>query len=286
MDKLRYKAYGKINLMLNISGVREDGYHTLETVMQTVSLHDVIEIRFRKSQGIGLKCDLPYIPRDERNIAWKAADLFSKRVDFKKGIDIDIKKTIPVGGGMGGGSANAAAVLNMLNKMTGYPLDSGELAELGLKLGADVPFCLNRGTYLAEGIGEKLTKLPDMPRCSIVVCKPRTSVSSKNAYGVYDEYNNKESFDAGAMIEAIKLGSVEGVAAALGNSFEGPISAMHPEIGRLVSKMKDLGALGSAMTGSGSVVFGIFKDNRRSHVAKAALRMSGLRTFCVKPVSE
>ena len=157
MDRLKRDSYGKINLMLNISGVREDGYHTLETIMQTVGLRDTIEIRRTAKPGIRLTCDLPYVPSDERNIAWKAANKFIEHTGYDGGLDIRIEKTIPVGGGMAGGSTNAATVLNMLNEMCGYPIADPQLEAIALTLGADVPFCLYEKPALCEGIGEKIT---------------------------------------------------------------------------------------------------------------------------------
>lgn len=284
MDRLKTKAYGKLNLMLNISGTRADGYHTLETVMQTVALYDTIEIRLRSKKGITLSCDLPYVPSDERNIAWKAAQKYVENSGFDGGIHIDIKKMIPVGGGMAGGSTNAAAVLNMLETMCGG-VGQERLAEIALSLGADVPFCLHTGTYLAEGIGEILTKLPDMPKCHIVVCKPRASVSSKNAYGVYDTYINKQNYDHKLMLAALEAGDIYKVANAMGNSFEAPIGAENPEILQIKQRMLDMKALNAAMTGSGSVVFGIFDDIEQAHACKAMLRQLKYRTYCVKPVN-
>lgn len=285
MDQLKREAYGKINLMLNISGVREDGYHTLETIMQTVGLHDTIEIRKKAKPGIEMTCDLPYIPADERNIAWKAAEKFIAYTGFDGGLEIAIEKTIPVGGGMAGGSTNAATVLNMLNEMCGYPISQRELEAIALTLGADVPFCLKKGTYLCEGIGEVMTRLADLPKCFIVVCKPRASVSSKNAYGVYDQYADQQHFDHTKMVEALRKRDIHAVAAAMGNSFEAPIGELCPEILGIKAKMLQMDALNAAMTGSGSVVFGLYNDANKAHAAKNALRALRYRTYCVKPVN-
>lgn len=286
MKRLKEFSYGKLNLMLNISGFREDGYHTLETIMQTVSIHDIIDIKLTAKGEISLNCNLPYVPSDERNIAWKAAKIFCELSNYSGGMDIDIRKTIPVGGGMAGGSSNAATVLNMLNRMFGDPLGKHELEKAALSLGADVPFCLRRGTYLARGIGEMLEKAPDMPACSIVVCKPKISVSSRNAYKMYDEYEGKEYFDYLKMLKALKEADIHMVADSLGNSFESPISAAYPEIAFLKKRLLNMGALGAAMTGSGSVVFGIFEDDKKAHKAKTALRMSRYTSYCVQPISE
>ena len=282
---MKSKAYGKINLMLNISGVREDGYHTLETVMQTVSLYDLVEITLKKEKTICLKCSLPYIPCDERNIAYKAAALFFDAVGYHGGADISIKKNIPVGGGMGGGSTDAAAVISMLDAMLESKMPAGEMEKLALSLGADVPFCLKKGTYLAEGIGEILTRLPDMPKCSIVLCKPKVSVSSKNAYGIYDRYPQKLNYDFKIMKSALEKGDLRDVCSALGNSFEPAISESYPAIAEARSRLERSGACGCAMTGSGAVVFGIYKDVYKAQKTRAALRISGYRAYCVSPVS-
>jgi len=285
MDRLKREAYAKINLMLNISGVRADGYHTLETVMQTVGLYDTIEICKKAEKGIVLQCDLPYVPSDERNIAWKAAQKFIDHTGYDGGLEIKIEKTIPVGGGMAGGSTNAAGVLNMLNEMCGMPLSDRELEAIALTLGADVPFCLKKGTYLCEGIGEVMTRLADMPKCFIVVCKPRASVSSKNAYGVFDQYADQQHFDHTRMVRALQKRDVHAIAAAMGNSFEAPIGELCPEILEIKGKMLAMGALNAAMTGSGSVVFGLFDDVNKAHQAKNALRAERYRTYCVRPVN-
>ena len=285
MDRLKRESYGKINLMLNIAGVREDGYHTLETVMQTVGLYDTIEIVKKAEKGITMHCDLPYVPSDERNIAWKATDKFIAHTGFDGGLDITIQKSIPVGGGMAGGSTNAATVLNMLNEMCGMPIRDPELEAIALSLGADVPFCLKKGTYLCEGIGEIMTRLADMPKCFIVVCKPRASVSSKNAYGVYDQYPNQQHFDHTRMVQALRNRDIRAIAAAMGNSFEAPIGELCPEILEIKAKMLQMGALNAAMTGSGSVVFGLFDNVDLAHKTKNALRAERYRTFCVRPVN-
>lgn len=286
MDAISCRSYGKINLMLNISGKREDGYHNIETVMQTVSLYDAVTVSLKKQRGIKVSCNLPYIPCDSRNVAYKAAEVFFGAAKINCGADISIKKTIPVGGGMGGGSANAATVLNGLNALCGRPLDKNKLHELAYSLGADVPFCLERGTFLAEGIGEKLTRLPDMPKCSIVVCKPRASVSSRTAYQIYDDFEVKNNYDSAAMVRALEKGDINMVAKAMGNSFEEPISAEYPEIPAIKKQLLENGAMAAAMTGSGSVVFGLFKNAGRAHMAKNVLRLLGYRTYCVSPVNE
>ena len=180
MRQYKGRARAKLNLYLEVGPRREDGYHDLCTVFQTIDLYDKVAITVHDKGGISLKCNWPYLPTDNRNLAYRAAELFFAHTGKDNpGIYINMKKVIPVGAGMAGGSTDAAAVLRLLNRAFGYPLSKRELLELGLQLGADVPFCLMGGTMLAEGVGEQLSPLPDLPPCGIVVCKPGFSVATK-----------------------------------------------------------------------------------------------------------
>ncbi len=286
MKKMTDKAHAKLNLMLNISGVREDGYHTVETVMQTVSLADLVEVTLRPKKGIELFCNVPYIPRDGRNIAWKAADRFMEKTGLNSGAAIAIRKVIPVGAGMAGGSADAAAVLRILNTLCGMPLTGGDMQKLAAGLGADVPFCLHKGTYLGTGMGEVLSPLPNMPPCIIVVCKPKVSVSTKVAYQLTDEYPNPLSIDYRLMVAALEGGRLADVCRAMGNTMEGPIAARHPEIRVVKERLIRHGAINAMMTGSGSGVFGVFDDLRKAERIKTMLMAGGYRAYCLSPVSE
>ena len=182
MDEISLKALAKINLGLDVLGKREDGYHEVRMIMQTIHLYDRVEIKKTKSPHIHVETNLFYLPSDENNLVYKAAKLMKTEFKIKEGVRITLQKFIPVAAGMAGGSSDAAAVLVGMNRMFNLGLKQSRLMELGLKLGADVPFCVMRGTALAEGIGEKLTALPPMPKCPILIAKPAISVSTKHVY--------------------------------------------------------------------------------------------------------
>ncbi len=262
MTALAAQANAKINLFLAVGERRADGYHELDTVFHEVGLCDSVSITLHGRGGIKLKSNRGYLPDDSRNLAWKAAALFFDESGVKNpGLYINIKKNIPVGGGMGGGSADAAAVLTMLNRRYGSPLDKQRLMSAALKLGADVPFCVMGGAAHAGGIGELMTAVPPLPRCEIVVCKPNVSVSTKAAYAMVDEWREGrevERVDSGGMRSALECGDLTGICAALYNDFEPPIMDKYPKIARAKAAISALGALGTLMSGSGAAVFGIF----------------------------
>ena len=268
-------ASAKLNLYLGIHGLREDGYHELETVFQSIDLRDLVSISVHQKGGISLRCNKPYLPTDERNLAYQAAQAFFQTAGMENpGLHINIKKIIPVGAGMAGGSTDAACVLRLLNRAFDCPLTGDQLAEVALKLGADVPFCLWGGTALAGGVGEKLRSLNPMPNCFIVVAKPHFSVSTKAAFGLYD-LNPILCPPSTAVVEALETGDLEALAKGMTNSLEAPVVEKYPRIAQLVSKLEHAGALGARMTGSGSAVFGIF--DQQSEAQKAA---SSLRSLC------
>lgn len=275
MKTFEGKAFAKLNLFLSIHGLREDGYHELETLFQAIDLCDLVSVSLHHRGGISLRCNLPYLPCDERNLAYKAAVAFFRAAGVENpGLHINIKKVIPVGAGMAGGSTDAACVLRLLNRAFGMPLSEKKLAETALSLGADVPFCLFGGTALAKGVGEKLRQLPPMPPCWFVVGKPGFSVSTKAAFALYDENPGAAEPDSGEMMAALERGSVEAVAKALYNSLEAPVAGDYPLIDRLRKTLLEKGALGARMTGSGSAVFGIFTEEAAAKAAAEAL--SGL----------
>ena len=220
MDKLELKALGKINLGLDVLGRRENGYHDVRMVMQTLYLYDNVTLQKKSAPGIEIDSNLFYLPNDEDNIAWKAAKLLIDEFDIKDGIRIHLDKHIPVAAGMAGGSSNAAAVLYGMNQMFRLGLSQKELMERGVKLGADVPYCIMRGTVLAEGIGEKLTPLPPMPKCQILIAKPPISVSTKMVYEKLDSCEIKEHPDIDGILDGLKNQDLEQVAASLGNVLE------------------------------------------------------------------
>jgi len=260
MDILELKALGKINLGLDVLGVREDGYHDVRMVMQTVYLYDDVIIRRKTGPGIEVESNLYYLPVDENNIAYKAAKLLTDEFDLTNGVFITLKKHIPVSAGMAGGSANAAAVLFGMNRMFRLGLGEEELMERGLKLGADVPYCIKRGTVLAEGIGEKLTPLPPLPKCQILIAKPGVSVSTKWVYDRIDAKKNLQHPDIDGIIAGLHHGDLQAVARSMGNVLEEVTIGAYPVIEEIKSRMKDAGALNAIMSGSGPTVFGIFAD--------------------------
>jgi len=260
MDILELKALGKINLGLDVLGVREDGYHDVRMVMQTVYLYDDVIIRRKTGPGIEVESNLYYLPVDENNIAYKAAKLLTDEFDLTNGVFITLKKHIPVSAGMAGGSANAAAVLFGMNRMFRLGLGEEELMERGLKLGADVPYCIKRGTVLAEGIGERLTPLPPLPKCQILIAKPGVSVSTKWVYDRIDAKKNLQHPDIDGIIAGLHHGDLQAVARSMGNVLEEVTIGAYPVIEEIKSRMKDAGALNAIMSGSGPTVFGIFAD--------------------------
>lgn len=274
-ERLELKAYGKINLGLDVVRKREDGYHEVRMIMQTVGVHDTIRME-TGGQGLSVETNLPYVPNGEGNLAFRAAKLLMDEFGIRDGLKIQIRKVIPVAAGMAGGSTDAAAVLIGVNRLFGLGLTKRELMERGVKLGADVPYCIMRGTALSEGIGEILTPLPPMPQCSVVLAKPQIGVSTKAVYGKLraNELRPEEHPDIDGMVSAIKKGDLDGVIARLGNVLEGVTAPEHPEIGRIEDIMRRNGADGVLMSGSGPTVFGLFKDRAAAEQAAGALKQA------------
>lgn len=271
---LGLKAYGKINLGLDVLRRREDGYHEVRMIMQTVRLYDRIDLIFREEPGIRVETNLYYLPGNENNLVYQAARLLMEEFGVKQGIYIKLKKFIPVAAGMAGGSSDAAAVLFGVNKMFGLGLSQQQLMERGVKLGADVPYCVMRGTALSEGIGEKLTPLPPMPQCQVLIAKPGISVSTRSVYENLraNDLRPEQHPDIGAVAEAIRQGDICGVAAHLGNVLETVTIPAHPVIGQIKEIMLERGAAGSLMSGSGPTVFGLFTNPRAASETYEYLR--------------
>ena len=285
MRVLKTKAYGKLNLYLHITGVRPDGYHCLQTVFQTVSLHDQVSIILHNRGGISLRTNRPYLPVDERNLGYKAAQQFFAAAKIEnRGLYINIKKSIPVGAGMAGGSTDAAAVLRLLNRAYHAPLSQEMLEHVGAELGADVPFCLRGGTVYAEGIGEQLHTIEDLPPCWIVICKPRVSVSTKTAYRLLDQDTQPRIQDVTGFLACLASGDLRQIAEQMGNDFERPIIGQYPLIEEVRQNMLAQGAIGARMTGSGSAVFGIFEDGGQAQKARSRLRKQYKDVFLAKPM--
>lgn len=269
------RSYAKVNLTLDVLGRRDDGYHEVKMIMQSVGLCDYITVKKRRHRGIVLTTNLPYLPTDGRNIAYKAARLFLDSCAPDAGVRIHIEKHIPVAAGLAGGSGNAAAVLCALNRLFGTGLSDEMLAQMGLALGADVPFCITGGTALAEGIGERLTALKPVPKMTLLLVKPPVSVSTAEIYTAIDSCESLAHPDAAEATAAIEAGDTARIAAALGNVMEAVTAEKYPVIRGIKQKLMMNGALGAVMSGSGPTVFGIFDDE------KAAKRSAdSFFTFC------
>lgn len=285
MTTLYEGAYAKLNLTLDVLGKREDGYHDLKSVMQTISVRDDIEIDVGTGKPWCLKCSKEGIPTDETNLAWKAADVYFKTIGKDPdGIEIRIEKRIPSGAGLGGGSADAAAVLRALNRHYGAPLSILALAELGASVGSDVPFCVLCGTAMVEGRGERLRKLPDMPDCVFVICKPDFSVSTPELYKKIDEVAISKRPDNQAMESAILAGDLGLIAENLCNVFDPVVTADHLELNYIKSIFNSYGSVGQQMTGSGSAVFAIVPDFEFAAVICSMLKENYPNVFIAKPV--
>lgn len=276
MDKLELKALAKINLGLDVLGRRENGYHDVRMVMQTIYLYDDVILRKRKAPGIEVDTNLFFLPVNENNIAYQAADLLIQEFGITEGIDIRLTKHIPVAAGMAGGSSNAAAVLYGMNRMFGLGLTEQELMERGVKLGADVPYCIMRGTVLAEGIGEKLTPLAPIPKCYVLVAKPTVSVSTKMVYEKLDSKKIVEHPDIDGLLLGLENADLMRVAASMGNVLEQVTISEYPVIEEIKNAMKEEGAINAMMSGSGPTVFGLFKERSRAKKALALIRKKGL----------
>lgn len=285
MTTLYECAYAKVNLTLDVLGKRPDGYHDLQSVMQTISIRDDIEIDIETGEPWRLVCDKEWIPTDERNLAWKAAKVYFDALKLDpNGITIRITKRIPSEAGLGGGSADAAAVLRALNRHYGNPLSILALAELGAAVGSDVPFCVIGGTAMVEGRGERIRKLPDMPDCVFVVCKPDFSISTPDLYKKIDEAAIAKRPDNAAMESALLAGDLGKVAENLCNVFDPLVTAEHLELNYIKSIFNSYGSAGQQMTGSGSAVFAITQEFEFAAVICDMLKTNYPQVFIAKPV--
>ena len=277
-DRIQLKALAKINLGLDVLRRREDGYHEVKMIMQTISLHDDLEIRRIKTPEIQVKTNLYYLPTNENNLVYKAAKLLMDEFGIKEGVAIQLKKRIPVAAGMAGGSTDGAAVLWGMNQMYGLGLSRQELMERGVKLGADVPYCVQRGTALAEGIGERLSVLPSMPKWTILIAKPGISVSTKFVYENLhaNDLKPEQHPDVDRMIEAMKEKNLDLLCERMGNVLETVTIPAYPVIQEIKEHMMACGAAGAMMSGSGPTVFGIFHSPVQAKAAMKDLKVNGL----------
>ena len=264
MKKIRLKAMAKINLGLDVVRKREDGYHEVRMIMQTIRMYDQIELEPTEAPGIRVSTNLNYLPTNEDNLVYKAAKLLMDEFDVKKGLNIGLRKFIPVAAGMAGGSSDAAAVMVGVNRLFHLNLSQKELMERGVKIGADVPYCILRGTALAEGIGEKLTHLPPAPAGYVLIAKPGIHVSTKFVYTNLKANELESHPDIDGQIQAIRSGDLKKVAELCGNVLEIVTIPAYPVIEEIKDVMKKGGALNACMSGSGPTVFGLFDDREKA----------------------
>ena len=264
MKKIRLKAMAKINLGLDVVRKREDGYHEVRMIMQTIRMYDQIELEPTEAPGIRVSTNLNYLPTNEDNLVYKAAKLLMDEFDVKKGLNIGLRKFIPVAAGMAGGSSDAAAVMVGVNRLFHLNLSQKELMERGVKIGADVPYCILRGTALAEGIGEKLTHLPPAPAGYVLIAKPGIHVSTKFVYTNLKANELESHPDIDGQIQAIRSGDLKKVAELCGNVLETVTIPTYPVIEEIKDVMKKGGALNACMSGSGPTVFGLFDDREKA----------------------
>lgn len=286
MDKLTVYARAKINLSLDVLSKIDDGYHEIISIMQSVDLHDDIQISTKSGNGqIRVRTSRAYLPKDGKNIAGKAVKLFFDKQNIKgQDVTVYIHKRNPVCAGLGGGSADGAAVLRGMNTLFETGLDSNALKTMGEKLGADVPFCIEGGTALAKGKGEKLTNVPPLPECHVVICKPEFSVSTPELFSRIDNRRIKLRPDTDGMITALCAGDLNGVSKRLYNVFEELIAEEHGEIKSIKDTLYDSGALGASMSGTGSAVFGLFDNKAKATNAWEQLKIVYKECFLTKTV--
>ena len=282
MNSITLKSRAKINLSIDVLGKRQDGYHLVEMIMQTIDLYDLIEIKEKEENQITIKSASEEIPLDCNNLVYKAANLIKKTFNINKGVEIHIKKNIPVAAGMAGGSSNAAAVLVGLNKLWNLNLSNQQLEKIGLKLGADVPFCINGGAVLASGIGEELTPIKGLTKdVCILVCKPDLFVSTKEVYECIDSKDIDKRPNNKFLIECLKNEDTRQLAENMFNVLEGVTMDKHPVIQQIKDIMTNNRALGAMMSGSGPTVFGLYENREDAVKCKAILEKQFKQTFVV-----
>lgn len=277
------KAYAKINISLDVIGKREDGYHLLEMIMQNVDIYDAININ-KSFGGININCNKPYVPTDERNIAYKAAKLFMETYNIKGGVDIQIRKNIPVAAGLAGGSTDAAAVLKVMRSMYEVNISDEELMALGLKLGADVPYCIVGGTALCEGIGEKVTPLKSFKDYILVVIKPAFGVSTKDVYQGLDLSKVFKHPNTGLLIKAMENNDLALVCNNMKNVLENVTLKKHKVLRDIKKEMVNSGALGAMMSGSGPTIFAFFDDMLRAQYCYDKLKTKYNEVFITRTI--
>ncbi|MGL5693263.1 MAG: 4-(cytidine 5'-diphospho)-2-C-methyl-D-erythritol kinase [Peptostreptococcaceae bacterium] len=272
MNSIELKSRAKINLSIDVLGKREDGYHLVEMIMQTIDLYDIIKIKEVQSYGVTVKSNSSDIPLDENNIVYKAAVLIKESFNIKKGVEIYIEKNIPIAAGMAGGSSNAAAVLVGLNELWSLKLSEQELKKFGFMLGADVPYCITGKAALAQGVGEELTNIKGLPDdISILICKPELFVSTKEVYEGLDLENLQKRPDNEYLIKCLECKDIKSLSENMVNVLETVTVKKHTEIEDIEKIMNENKALGSMMSGSGPTVFGLYNNKEDALKGKMEL---------------
>jgi len=284
---LKISAMSKVNLGLDVLRRRDDGYHEVRMIMQTLKLCDELYFEETQKKEISIVCNSENLECDENNLIYKAARLIMDEAGIDRGLDIRLKKNIPIAAGMAGGSSDAAATLVALNKMFDIDFDIAKLKEMGVKIGADVPYCIEGGTQLSEGIGEKLTRLKDAPQCFVVVAKPHIGISTKYVYENLHVETIKTHPNIDAMLKGIDAGDLIEISSHMENILENVTEKKYPVIAMLKSKLKSMGALNSLMSGSGPTVFALFDDRDKADKACEAVLDTGEVAFgCVTQFSD
>lgn len=275
MDSIRLKARAKINLGLDVLGKREDGYHEVRMVMQTIGIYDRLILTKIPEEEIRITSNLAFLPINENNLIYKAIKLLKDEYHFPGGVSVDLNKFIPVAAGMAGGSTDAASTMFGVNRLFGLNLSMGKMMELGVRLGADVPYCVMRGTALAEGIGEKLTRITPVPHMWILIAKPQINVSTRLVYEQLDMGGIQKHPDIDGIIRAIEAQDVVRIAQSMGNVLENVTVPLYPVIETIKQDMLSHGAINAMMSGSGPTVFGIFPDEQTTLACQAFLKKKG-----------
>ncbi|MCD5414488.1 MAG: 4-(cytidine 5'-diphospho)-2-C-methyl-D-erythritol kinase [Clostridiales bacterium] len=286
MKSVQLTARAKINLSLDVMKKRYDGYHEVKMIMQQIDLYDIVTLTENDRQTINIRTECEYIPTDEKNIAYQAAELLKEKLDISKGVDIRIEKNIPVAAGLAGGSSNAAAVLLGLNRLWDLHLTTKELMLWGVEIGADVPFCVLGGAALAEGIGENLTPIRGLENVWVVISKPSFSVSTEGIYKQLDLSKLKQRQDIYVLIDAVERGDLVKLSKNMFNVLEEVTALKHPIIKQIKKKMLEYNAIGSIMSGSGPTVFGIYKNYERAKSARDNLLKLYKQTYITQSYSK
>ncbi|WZL80667.1 4-(cytidine 5'-diphospho)-2-C-methyl-D-erythritol kinase [Vallitaleaceae bacterium 9-2] len=272
MREIKLKARAKINISLDVIGRRDNGYHDVLMIMQTINLYDKLLLRKQKENQITIHTNLPYLPVDERNLVYKIIQFMKEKYAIDDGVYVDLYKMIPVAAGMAGGSSDAAQTIIGMNKLFQLRLSQNEMMDIGEQFGADIPYCIMQGTVLASGLGEQLEVLDPFPKAYVLIAKPRFSVSTPAVYQRYDDILPQEHPDTDTLLVGIQEQNIQKICAHLGNVLESVTIEMHPEIAKIKVDMLMLGAQGSLMSGSGPTVYGLFTDKKKAEQAKKRLR--------------